>query len=81
MTTAAADLEVDTIRKFKIGMLFAIWGCTMSGCLPKCVPWINNSPLLLSFMNCFSAGIFLGMALIHIIPEGVEVYEEWAEKK
>jgi len=69
------------IKGFKIGMLFAIWLCCLAGVLPKCIPAINNSPLVLSFMNCFSAGIFLGMALIHIIPEGAEIYEEWAEEK
>lgn len=32
-------------------------------------------------MNCFSAGIFLGMALIHIIPEAIEVYGDYSKEK
>ena len=69
------------IKGFKIGMLFAIWVCCMAGVLPKVVPAVNKNPLVLSFLNCFSAGIFLGMALIHIIPEGIDVYSEWAESE
>lgn len=87
--TATAEVHLDdldenkkfNIKGFKIGMLFAIWLCCMAGILPKLIPAINKNGNVLSFLNCFSAGIFLGMALIHIIPESVEVWEEYAEKK
>ena len=92
-TTIAAAVAVDdhldhldekkkfNVKGFKIGMLFAIWVCCMAGILPKLIPAINKNGTVLSFMNCFSAGIFLGMALIHIIPESVEVWHEYAEEK
>lgn len=88
-TTIAAAVAVDNldekkkfnVKGFKIGMLFAIWVCCMAGILPKLIPAINKNGTVLSFMNCFSAGIFLGMALIHIIPESVEVWEEYAAEK
>ena len=67
------------VKTFKIIMLFVIFLCSISGILPKLVPAVAHSKNALSFLNCFSAGIFLGMALIHIIPEGVELYAEWAE--
>lgn len=69
------------MKGFKIVMLFAIWLCSLSGVLPKVIPQLNSNPTFLSLLNCFSAGIFLGMALIHVIPEGIEIYEEWAEEK
>jgi len=69
------------VKTFKIIMLFVIWICALSGIIPKLVPALARSKITLSFLNCFSAGIFLGMALIHIIPEAVELYEEWAEMK
>ena len=62
------------IKSFKIGMTALIWACCIFGVVPKLVPAISNSPNALSFMNCFSGGIFIGMAFIHIIPEGVETY-------
>ena len=87
--TATAEVHLDdldenkkfNIKGFKIGMLFAIWLCCMAGIMPKLIPAINKNGNVLSFLNCFSAGIFLGMALIHIIPESVEVWEKYAEKK
>lgn len=60
------------IVSFKAGMTVLIWACCFFGVLPKLIPAIGNSPNALSFMNCFSGGIFIGMAFIHIIPEGVE---------
>ena len=69
------------VKTFKIIMLFVVFACSLSGILPKLIPAVARSKNALSFLNCFSAGIFLGMALIHIVPEGVELYAEWAEKK
>lgn len=82
--TATADLEAKSgfsIKTFKIVMLFVIFLCSLTGVLPKLIPAISRNGTALSFLNCFSAGIFLGMALFHIIPEGVELYEEWAEER
>lgn len=70
-----------SVKSFKILMLFVIFLCSLSGILPKLVPAVARNKNVLSFLNCFSAGIFLGMALIHIIPEGSELYAEWAEDK
>lgn len=70
-----------TIKTFKIWMLFAIWLCVLAGLLPKVIPAVSRNEIVLSFLNCFSAGIFLGMALLHIIPEGVEIYEGHVEKE
>ena len=69
------------IKTFKIIMLFVIFLCSLSGVLPKLIPAIARNNTVLSFLNCFSAGIFLGMALFHIIPEGAEQYESWATEK
>ena len=33
---------------------------------------------MLSYLNCFSAGMFLAIALIHMMPESVEAHREWA---
>ena len=55
--------------------------CSLSGILPKIFPTVSRNKNVISFMNCFSAGIFLGMALIHVIPEGVEMYAHWSKTK
>ena len=34
---------------------------------------------VLSCLNCFSAGIFLAMAMIHLFPEALELYAGYAK--
>ena len=63
---------------FKIIMLVCMFLCVGFGVLPKVWGTCRNNGLLLSLLNCFSAGIFLAMSLIHIMPETAEIYVEWA---
>ena len=35
----------------------------------------------LSYLNCFSGGIFLSMALVHMLPGTITSYERWGKKK
>ena len=51
--------------------------CVGFGVLPKVWGTCRNNDLLLSLLNCFSAGIFLAMSLIHIMPESAEIYMLW----
>lgn len=69
------------LKGFKIGMIFVILICGMFGGLVKACPAIGKNELVLSLMNCYSAGLFLNLALLHIIPEGNEVYEGWVHRK
>ena len=62
------------IKTFNIIMAICIFLCVGFGIIPKVWKRCAESENLLSFLNCFSAGIFLGMALIHMMPESVEIY-------
>ena len=62
---------------FKIIMLVCMFLCVGFGVLPKVWGTCRNNDLLLSLLNCFSAGIFLAMSLIHILPESAEIYMLW----
>ena len=68
-------IDVDT---FKIIMLFCMIVCVGFGLIPKLWNACRNSENTLSMLNCFSAGIFLAMALIHMMPESAEIYLMWA---
>jgi zinc transporter ZupT len=35
--------------------------------------------MCLSLLNCFSAGIFLAMSLLHMMPESMEMYQSWVD--
>jgi solute carrier family 39 (zinc transporter), member 1/2/3 len=61
-------------------MIFVMaFACTL-GLLPLHIPSIAKNRAFLSYLNCLSAGIFLAMALIHMLPESAEIYREWAEE-
>ena len=51
------------------------------GLLPLKVPAFRQNQAFLSYLNCFSAGIFLGMALLHMLPESAEIFAEWSQKR
>ena len=65
---------------FKILMLVLMFLCCAFGLIPKGCGACSNSGSTLSYLNCFSAGIFLTMAVVHMLPEGAEMYDNWAKK-
>ena len=72
------DHEDMNVSTFKVIIAIAMFLCVGFGVLPKVWPRCGKNDTLLSMLNCFSAGLFLGMALIHIMPESVEIYASWA---
>ena len=71
-------MDVDT---FKWIMLVAMLLCIGFGLIPKVWSKCRDSENTLSLLNCFSAGLFLGMSLIHMMPEAAEMYTSWAAKE
>ena len=59
------------IRDFKIVMIFVMFSVSLSGILPLKIEAIKKSEARLSYLNCFSAGMFLAIALIHMMPKSV----------
>ena len=53
--------------------------CVGFGFIPKIWGKCRDSENTLSLLNCFSAGIFLAMSLIHMMPESAEIYLMWAK--
>jgi hypothetical protein len=70
-----------TNQSFKIGMIFVMLIINLAGLLPSLTPCIRKNEALLSYINCFSAGIFLALALVHMLPESVVAYNEWGHEK
>ena len=66
------------IQSFKIIILFAMIACVGLGFIPKAWGKCRDNEYTLSFLNCFSAGIFLAMSLVHMMPESAEMYADWA---
>lgn len=70
-----------SVRDLKIILIFVMFIVTFAGVLPVRIPCIMESEAMLSYLNCFAAGMFLAIALIHMMPEAVEQHREWAEQK
>jgi len=51
----------------------------VSGILPSAVPWCKKRTKILGIANAFSAGVFLAIAFLHIMPEASEGYTEYLE--
>ena len=45
----------------------------------KCACLTSKEPL--SFLNCFAAGIFMAIAIAHMLPEALEVYQAWGKQQ
>ena len=66
---------------FKICMMFGLFIICLVGLLPALIPRLRNNKAFLSYLNCFSGGIFLSMALVHMLPGTITSYERWGKKK
>ena len=69
------------VKTFKIILLFCMILCVGFGLIPKFSTRCQKSENALSMLNCFSAGIFLSMSLVHMMPEAAEIYLIWAAKE
>ena len=67
-----------SLTSLKIIVIFCMLVCVGFGVIPKVWGACAKNESLLAYLNCFSAGLFLGMALIHIMPEAAHLYDEWA---
>ena len=63
------------VQSITIVVLFFM--ALISGVLPRSVPWCKNALNVLGIVNAFSGGVFLGTALIYIIPEALEEFEHY----
>lgn len=70
-----------SVQNFKIIMVFVMFLISLLGILPLRIPAITKSEARLSYLNCFSAGMFMAIALIHMLPESVEDYEKWVTEE
>lgn len=62
-------------------MMFGLFIICLVGLLPALIPRLRNNKAFLSYLNCFSGGIFLSMALVHMLPGTITSYERWGKKK
>lgn len=49
--------------------------------LPYLHPKLGSSQLITKFIGCFTSGLFLGLALLHVLPESNEAIAGALDKK
>ena len=67
-------MTLDNLTSLKVAFIFIILTISLFGLLPIYCKKFRNHPTILSILNCFAAGVFLAMALIHILPDSVAGY-------
>ena len=72
--------KVDSVLTFKIIMIVLFLVICVIGIIPKAWPAFSRNEKALSFLNCFSAGLFLAMAICHMLPHAVGLYSVWVAK-
>jgi zinc transporter 1/2/3 len=70
-----------SVKNLKIVIIFSMVVISMIGVLPQKLAFFRTSERALSYLNCFSAGMFLAIGFIHMLPEAVEQYEEYVTAK
>lgn len=63
----------------KIVSIFVFLGMAMAfGLMPYYIKKFRTSTKFLSISNSFAGGLFLGIGLFHVLPEGAEMLEEFS---
>ena len=70
--------EERTLLISKIIFIFVIFAIALGfGVLPAKVKSCGRNPKFMSMANSFSGGLFLAIALIHILPDVIKEYTEY----
>lgn len=68
-------MELEAYKWMMLVIMFLVCGC---GMIPRCIPMTDKWQDALAYLNCFSAGLFLAMSLVHIMPEAAEIWSKYA---
>lgn len=61
-----------SLKGLKIIWMVVILAISCLWILPMKIEIISKSHAVMSYLNCFAAGMFLSIAFVHMLPESVE---------
>ena len=67
--------SVTIVQSIFIPFIFIL--AYVSGILPNRIPWCKQNKIFMCLANAFSGGVFLALAIMHILPEVSDTYDEW----
>lgn len=65
-------MKADTVKWIFIFVIFLI--TVGAGIAPMKIPSCSQNAKWLGIANCFSGGVFLAIAFVHILPETANMY-------
>lgn len=70
-------VTVNNVFWAKLIFIVVIWcEAFFSGCFPTWSQGCRENPKILGIANAFASGVFIAIALVHILPEEAEI---WAD--
>ena len=63
-----------SLRNLKLVIIFTMIFISMGGILTYRMVALRKNERGLSYLNCFSAGMFVSIGFIHMLPEAVEQF-------
>ncbi len=77
------DDEATSLVLAKVGFSLAVFAVAfLAGVLPLKIKGCGaGNPLFMSLANAFSGGLFLAIALFHILPEVTDGYHHYLEEQ
>ena len=73
-TSSSSSNNATAVETLKIIYIFINCAITYFALIPAYSKRCRNSSVSLSLMNALAGGLFLAMALVHILPEAVSDY-------
>lgn len=71
-----SSIEVNGVFWAKIVTIVILWcEAYFCGIFPTLSKNCRENPAVLGVANCFSAGVFIALCLVHILPEEVEAWD------
>jgi zinc transporter ZupT len=68
-------MNTDVVFWTKIAFIVVCWcEAFFCGCFPTWSTGCRENPKILGIANAFASGVFLSIAIIHLLPEEVDVY-------
>jgi zinc transporter ZupT len=71
------SIVIDSVFWLKIGFIVVVFlEAYLSGVFPTYSKGCRESPKILGIANSFASGVFIAIALVHILPEEAEIWNE-----
>ena len=68
-----------SLVQLKVLFLLLILIAALAAFLPLKLAKLKPNTPALGYLNCVAAGLFLCIAILHMLPESVEAYHSWVE--